>query len=213
MAVTKLSNSGIKTGVLKYDSMLAGNPAYQPFVSQLAYDSIASTTLSSTSNTITFSGISQTYAHLELRIFNKVTRSGTSDNLYLNVNGDTGNNYAMTSVARTYGASPAVAYNTGADQYIVFPDALPAGNQTDIFGYAVIRLTDYTKTKWKAVDGYWGWCTAFAQAGFANVNGRVGYTTAAWKNTSAITSITITTSAPTFQTGCIFALYGIKSGY
>lgn len=293
MAVTRLSNSGIKTGVLKYDSSLAGYPGAMPaptatatgsttatvafstiagatsytaistpgnltgtgtsspitvsgltgstnytfriaatnavgqggysaasnqittlppFTSQLAYDSIASTSLGSTTNTITFTGIPQTYAHLELRIFNKVTRSGTSDNLYLNMNGDTGNNYAMTSVARTYSNAPAVAYNT-TTQYIVYPDAIPAGNQTDIFGYAVIRLTDYTKTKWKAVDGYWGWCTAFAQAGFANVNGRVGYTTAAWQNTSAITDITITTSAPTFQTNCIFALYGIKSGY
>ena len=64
MAVTKASNSGIKTGILKYDSFLAGNAAYDPAATWL----IASTTLTAAQGWVEFTNIPSTYTSLQLRI-------------------------------------------------------------------------------------------------------------------------------------------------
>ena len=47
MAVYKFSTNSLKTP-LKYSSFLAGNTAYDPYTTTLAYDSIASATPSGT---------------------------------------------------------------------------------------------------------------------------------------------------------------------
>lgn len=184
-----------------------------PFTTQLAYDSIASTLLSSTNTTVTFSGIPQTYAHLELRIFGRINDSTSNGSLYIQANNNSSNSYAYVTVQRFYGINPSVITSPNDSAYTL-SNCLPGGTTNLINGYSVTRITDYTETtKNKAIDSYWGWVTAESQAGFANVAGRVGYTGGAWNNTSAITSLTITNQGPNFATGSMFALYGIKSGF
>ena len=55
-----------------------------------AYDAIASTTLSASAASITFSGIPSTYTHLQVRL---QTSASAAANYYYQVNGDTGSNY------------------------------------------------------------------------------------------------------------------------
>ena len=93
MAVTKLSNSGIKTGVLKYDSMLAGNTAYDPSATWLI-QRVAGT---GSSATITFSNIPTNYKHLQIRALGKNSSTATFTGLRtctIQFNSDTGANYA-----------------------------------------------------------------------------------------------------------------------
>ena len=91
MAITRLSNSGIATGgVLKYDSMLAGNAAYVP----TSFESIATATGTGSSGTITFSSIPSTFQHLQIR-FNVLNTSTAASFLRYQLNGDTGANYAI----------------------------------------------------------------------------------------------------------------------
>ena len=85
MAVTKISNSGIKTGVLKYDSMLAGNAAYDPAATWL----IQRVNGTGSSTAITFSSIPQTYQHLQIRAIMKnayTANANVIDNLYMTFN-------------------------------------------------------------------------------------------------------------------------------
>lgn len=177
-----------------------------------AYDSIASEYVGGTATTITFSDIPQTYAALELRINAKTTRSGGADNLYFQFNGDTGTNYSYGMMARIAGNDPTVNGNTSSTNFITLPDGIPTTNNTTnpgVFGYSVLTIPDYTKTnKTKMAQAYFGWISASAGA---TVYGRAGYGTGVWNNTAAITSITITNTGPTFATGSVFSLYGLKA--
>ena len=70
------------------------------------YEPVATTTLGSTTGTITFSSIPQTYKHLQLRTFTNTSRSsGASGSASLQFNGDTvGTNY-WTHYMYAFGAS------------------------------------------------------------------------------------------------------------
>ena len=203
MAVTKLSNSGIKTGVLKYDSMLAGNAAYDPAATWL----IQRTTLSSNTASVTFSGIPSTYQHLQIRLLARSSTAGSNNaQLRLVMNSDTGFNYAYhnlngngSSVTAAGGASgsPFGWMTMGAD--FIPKDSLTA----NAFAAAIIDIHDYASTsKNKTVR----------MIGGDDINGAGGFINLAsglWLSTSAITSIQI--SCPdTFKSGSTFALYGYK---
>jgi len=168
-----------------------------------AYDSIATTTLTSSSNGITFSSIPSTYTHLQLRIQIKGTSSGT-DWFFIRFNGvDTSSNYyghwlygngssALTSV-------PNPPNNTSA---IVLGDT-PGTTATNVFSGFVIDILDYTSTnKTKVIRGLGGYD--------ANGSGTVGLISGLALSTSAITSITIGGYNASMGQYSQFALYGIK---
>lgn len=195
MAVTKLSNSGIKTGVLKYDSMLAGNAAFIPG----DFYSIASTTLSSTQTVISFTNIPQTYDHLQLRI---VTRYSGGDAYYgYTYNNDqTEGNYNWC-----YGF-----YNSAGTMNTQMAGWIPQNAHTDtnLFGATIIEIIDYTNTTQyktsRVYNGYAG--SPFHQLQTSN-NGWYG-------STNAITRIDVKAnmqgSSSSFYANSVFSLYGIK---
>lgn len=204
MAVTKLSNSGIKTGVLKYDSMLAGNPPYIPS----NFDSIATITTNGSSSTLTFSNIPGTYAHLQLRFASKVTSTSVgSYNMTLAFNGDTGNNY---SYHRIYGFSGLTAAGSGVGTGLLEDASITSGSGGDNLGGEFSRgfldIYDYAKNKNKTARGFWGSAPYYQTA---STNFAIQMYSLGWRNTAAVTSITIT-AATNFVSGCVFALYGIS---
>jgi hypothetical protein len=75
---------------------------------------------------------------------------------------------------------------------------------TNVFGAGVTDILDYTNTSKNT--------TVRALGGAdANGSGSIDLTSAAWLNTNAVTSITLTTNnGSTFTAGSSFALYGIK---
>lgn len=199
MAITKLSNSGIKTGQLKYDSLLAGNDAYYP----ADFFSIATTTVGSGgTSSVTFSSIPQTYKHLQLRIFAQASSSGTGiENCVWSINGDgTSTNYANHYImAQGTGVYPNSSdSSSGYGQYLA---RIPQGTSNRPWTGMVIDILDYTNTnKNKVFRNQCGW----------DANGGENYLefrSMVWLSTSAITSIKIDSSWGQYSS---LALYGIK---
>ena len=194
MAVYKLSAAGgVGTARTNYNSFLAGNPKFVP----TSYESIATTTVGSGgSSTITFSSIPSTYTHLQVRI---MSLNSTAANDYkFNFNSDTGANYSKHSL---YGNGTSALTATDAPSSYISggltgSSTNPGVNITDILEY---KNTNIYKTV-RSLQGY-------------DTNGSGGYlffASGSWRNTNAITSITITPYSGTINQYSQFALYGIK---
>lgn len=203
MAVTKISNSGIKTGVLKYDSMLAGNAAYDPAATWLI-QRIAGT---GSSRTITFSNIPQNYQHLQLRIMGKYTYStlANSTSGSMSFNGDTASNYGFH---RLTGNGSSVTASGSINQSDISIDNIAASSNAtnaNIMGVAIVDIHDYTSTtKNKTVRNFTGFDN---NSGTTNSN--LFLSSGLWRSTAAITSITITCDTTfAWTTASTFALYG-----
>jgi len=176
-------------------------------LSSTAFESIATTTVGSGgAANIEFTSIPATYTHLQIRSLAQTNRSSIGrDIVNINVNSDTGSNYARHYLSGD-GAS-AVRGNSA---------SLTKGELTEVgttagasFGAFVVDLLDYANTnKYKTIRSLGG----------VDVNGTVGgyggtislYSTL-WQSTSAITSIKLAPLNGTqFNQYSHFALYGIK---
>jgi hypothetical protein len=200
MAITKLSNSGIATGgVLKYDSMLAGNPAYSP----TSFESIATSTITSPVAFVEFLAIPATFKNLQIRFVAK-TASGSvgSSATKIEYNGDTtaGNyfsNYFIAIGSATYYANYANNANYGT--WV----ANGGGMSANGFGYGVVDIYDYTNTN--------KFTSSLNNSGLADDTYQQFHQSAAtWKNTALVTNFRITALDGNFVTGSIFSLYGTK---
>jgi hypothetical protein len=195
MAITKLSNSGIKTQTnLKYDSMLAGNPAYYP----VSYESIATVTVGAGgTSSISFTSIPSTYTHLQIRTL-ALCSSNDLTGAVMRFNSDTGNNYSAhwlrgNGSATSSGNSVSIDYvvaNFGAS------NTFPTPSVIDILDYANTNKNKTTRTNTGAD---------------LNGSGNVWFFSGLWTNTNAITSITIAPNSGNFNQYSSFALYGIKN--
>ena len=167
-----------------------------------SYESIATTVVGSGgSSSITFSSIPSTFTHLQVRSISRDgTGSGTFDNGgNLTFNGDTGSNYAWHAL---YGqGSTASATATINTNRVLFITA-DSGSTANVFTAGVLDILDYTNT-----NKY----TTTRQLMGEDLNGSGGlyFISGLWRNTAAITSITIT-STNTYAQYSSFALYGIK---
>lgn len=201
MAVTKLSNSGIKTGVLKYDSMLAGNAAFDPAATWLI-QRVAGT---GSAGTITFSNIPQTYQHLQIRGIVRCDVATTATFGRMQINSDTGSNYAGHLLFGD--GSAATATGSATQTYISSVARIPGTSATsDVVGAFIIDIHDYANTsKNKTIRTFNG-----VDSNTANTNYRVQLSSGLWMSTSAITSISLYISSGNFTTSSSFALYGFK---
>jgi len=170
-------------------------------VSTNSYESIATYNLATTTASVTFSSISSSYTHLQVRAIAKSSTTGTSVNdMWIRFNGDTGSNYAWHYLM---GVGSTVLAGSGATQTkCLVPNPAPYVGNTP-FGTIVMDVLDYGNTnKYK---------TARSLAG-ADLNGTgwVSLSSGLWMNTAAITSITLLPGADSFVQYSSFALYGIK---
>ena len=179
------------------NSVLIGNPG--------AFDSIQTATVSNTTTTsITFSSIPSTYKHL--RVISYWSDSNTANNtwLYTTFNGDTGSNYDWH---RMYGNGDNIPpqASAGANAVYAVTGSDNQGN-ADYWAGADMIIPNYTGDGNKSIQGY-----SFQNRGSSSL-GIVLNWTSEWRNTSAITSMTITADAtqPYFRQGSKFGLYGIK---
>lgn len=159
------------------------------------YEPIATTTLGSAASSITFSSIASSWT--DIRLVLTATASGGNGAPRLTFNLDTGSNYSVTvlygdgSTAGSY-AQTSQAFIGGADLVIT---ANPTLRTYDIFSYA--GSTNKTLLQTENAD--------------KNGSGTVARIVGLWRNTSAITSMTITMSANNFAIGTTATLYGIKN--
>lgn len=198
MAITRIATSSLKT-LNKYDSFLGGNTAYIP----VSYDSIATVSVGAGgSSTVSFTSIPSTYKHLQIRGIARTNRSSLLDGVGVQLNSDTGTNYGYHTLLGS-GASAVVDVALSLTKMTA---AIVAGNTatSGAMGIFVADILDYTNTsKYKTMKSLGGYD--------ANGNGYSSFYSGLWRNTSAITSITLSS---TDATGLLqyssFGLYGIK---
>lgn len=196
MAVISIKN---KT---KSGSLLNGNAPYIPS----DYESIQTVTVGSGgASSVTFSSIPSTYQHLQIRGIGRTNIGGASvlDNVVLQFNGVTTTTYDVHFLNGN-GTSAGSGNSTTRDNAIFLRatgDVATSGS----FGVAVCDILDYANTsKNKTIRSLSGYDN--------NGNGELFLWSGLWRNTAAISSITI------FQNGntanlvqySSFALYGIK---
>ena len=152
------------------------------------YEAIATQTLGSAAATVTFSSIPGTYTDLVLVIQGSMATAGGN---YIQVNGDTGNNYSVTFMYGD-GSSAASTRTTG------FPSA-SAFYLNTAQSNSILNFMNYSNTT-----------TNKTILSRANSNEFVSARVSLWRSTAAINSITVG-STFNYNTGSTFSLYGIKA--
>jgi hypothetical protein len=158
------------------------------------YEPIATTTIGSATNTVSFTSISGTYTDLVL-VSNTFQTSNSNMRLRLgNGSVDTGFNYSNTYLGGD--GSSAFSGRVSGESFIE-ANYQPANT----WGQSIINVQNYSNT-----TTYKTSLIRSGQAGALTI-AYVGL----WRSTSAITAINLYTSAGNFDTGSTFTLYGIKA--
>jgi hypothetical protein len=169
-----------------------------------AYESIATTTLSTATASVTFSSIPATYTHLQIRGIARTNDTDVNfDYAKLRFNSDSGSNYADHILFGDGASASSLGFASQSENWIQRLASNGIGNAS-IFGTFVIDILDYVNTnKYKT--------TRILGGVDANGSGRNYLTSGLWRNTNAISSLVITPGAGTnFLQYSSFALYGIK---
>jgi hypothetical protein len=158
----------------------------------LTYTPIATQTLSSAASSVTFSSIPSTYTDL-IVVINGAANSTANGEIQFN--GDTGSNYSYTFLTGD-GASATSGRETSTTRILLnYYGYFDTGYSTNMIAQ-VQNYSNTTTNKTVLVRGN------NASNGTAAVVGL-------WRNTAAITSVTIKTGSSTFTAGNTFSLYGI----
>ena len=153
-------------------------------------------------STISFTVIPSTYKHLQIRTMGRSATADSQDNTYIRFNSDTGSNYSWHYLLGD-GSSAGASAAAPASQII--SGRLSAANaQASVYGVSVVDILDYADTnKYKT--------TRTLTGVDLNGSGNIWLWSGNWRNTSAITTVTLTTaSGANFAQYSSFALYGIK---
>jgi len=186
----------------KYNSLLVGNE-FTPPPADSSYDLLETTTLTSSTSSVTFSGLGSytDYKHLQIRMVTRSTDSTGDDGVVAQINSDTGSNYAYHGLFGTGSIIGSYAV-TSASNPLLFTTA-NANNATDSFGVGVVDLLDFSSTSKNT--------TARNLGGSTETNPSIRLTSFVHLNTSAVTSVTLLLQSGTnFVAGSRFSLYGIK---
>jgi hypothetical protein len=164
------------------------------------YKPLQSIALTSATISITFSGIDQNYTDLVLVA--STTVATASGNLVMTFNGDTTSGlYSKTQIEGT-GSTVISGRTTGANNIGLDSNM---GSDTINPSIHIVNLTNYSNTT--------GFKTILhRQSSFWSANPGTALRVGLWRNTNAITSITLTSTSINFNAGSTFDLYGIKSG-
>lgn len=170
----------------------------------VTYTLIASNTLSSSAASVTFSAIPNTYTDLVLRMSLRSTEASTTTPIEITFNSDTATNYSVT---RINGSGSSGASSSSRTNYnFIDGFQVPGANGTsNTFSSTELYIPNYTASQNKPLS--------LMQVDernntVAEMNAIAGL----WRNTAAITSITLDFfGATTYASGSSFFLYGIKN--
>jgi hypothetical protein len=169
------------------------------------YESIATASGTGSSGTITFSSIPSTYQHLQIRYIGRSDRSSVVTDLFLcRFNSDTGSNYMEYHRVLGDGSTASAGAGSASATNIIM-GAMPAASAlASTVGAGVVDILDYANSnKYKTTRNLMG--------NDYNGSGAVQLFSGLWMSTSAINTITLTTSTGSNWTSATqFALYGIK---
>lgn len=163
------------------------------------YEPIATTTLSTATSSVTFSSISGSYTDLVVVVNSSQETTGTYSS-YIQLNGDTGNNYSRIMLYGTGSAAGSALQSNNPSLYLGTWNAAQSSTDRQVL---IINFNNYSNTT-----------TYKTMLGRYNVAGvEVGAGVGTWRNTAAITSINLASGsgANNFASGSTFTLYGIKA--
>jgi hypothetical protein len=157
------------------------------------YEPISTETVSGTStSTVTFSSIPQTYTDLVL-VINGQTSANVD--IFVRFNSDTATNYSFTTL-RGDGSAASSARNSNATSLGII-----SGNPSSGFSTYITNIFNYTNaTTFK---------TSITRT---NTNDRVGAIVGLWRATpAAVTTVQVRVDSGYFIANSTFTLYGIKA--
>jgi hypothetical protein len=144
---------------------------------------------------------------LQIRGITKTTQTGSiAEQIRIQLNGDTGTNYANHQLRGDGSAASATGAITRSYIHSTDTNATSATsptNMANIFGAIIIDLVDYASTTKNKTVRY----IAGLEANYPNLAINLG--SGLWLNTAAVTSVTLL-AANNFTSTTTFALYGIK---
>lgn len=162
------------------------------------WSQIASTLVTSTTGTVTFSSIPQTYTDLRV-IWSGRMQASTDNLMFAYINGDTAANYIGALFYADGTAAPSGNYRTADTPGVLMWRIPTSSNATGFFNHGVVDYQSYTNT------------TAY-KTFFSNRSSESTGLSAIWKNTAAITSLSFTmTGTSGWLANSVFTLYGIRS--
>ena len=170
-----------------------------------AFESIATTVVSSPVASVTFSSIPTTYKHLQIRILGRTTRATVQATISLRFNGDSGATWSTHQLSGDGSATSSSGGGSRAYDYVGVCLGTGSSATAGIFGAGITDILDYADTnKYKTIRTLTG----------KDVNGSsgsVGLLSANWRNTDAIHTIFFQDSSfNNLDTGTSIALYGIN---
>jgi hypothetical protein len=191
---------------LKYKSK-SGNLTAPGDVDLGAMIPLATTTLSTATATVTFANVSQTYEHLQVRIWG-YNSSGSDRTLYLQLNSDSGSNYRnhyLSGNGTAVSAGSEGAATTGILPLNANSSQTGFNGDSTKASVVIMDILDYRNTnKNTTVRTLGGWD--------GNGSGNVYLSSGLWMNTAAVTNLYFQLPYSTnFGSGTTFALYGIKT--
>ena len=162
------------------------------------YEPIATTTLSNTQNSVSFTSIGGTYTDLII-VVSPLTNNTSADDVYIQYNSDTGSNYSQTGMR---GNGSAASSSRALSQAQIFTTLTASAGSTTDPRTTIIQIMNYSNTTtYKTILGR-------ASAAETGAEADVGL----WQSTSAINQIDITTATTNdFASGSVITLYGIAS--
>jgi hypothetical protein len=163
------------------------------------YEPIATTTLTSTSSSVVFSSIPQTYTDLVVVFVGKNTTANVAMTGEFDLNGDGGNNYSSTqfNLDNTSGRG---TNNNGGYYGQLYRNSVST---------AIINFMNYSSS-----NTYKTWLSRWSTLGGSDGANLGGAILGMWRNTNAITEINFNRPAGesgSFEAGCTWTLYGIKA--
>ena len=154
------------------------------------YEPIASVTLGSATNTLSFTGIPGTFTDLILIINNVDTVQGSGKRIRFN--GDSGSNYSRTFI---YGNGGSAVSGRNSNQANV---DMPTSTTRYTERVQIMSYANTSVFKTLLYD-------------FAMPSYLIGRMVSLWRSTSAITSMEISSGGVNFAAGSTWSLFGIKA--
>lgn len=167
-----------------------------------SYESISTTTISSTTSDITFSSIPSTYKHLQFRIIMRSAKTVHNwEGIRLRFNGATTNYAAHLVLFETGLTAGSYGYTSITSMPVGYLNT--NGSTTSAFGAGIVEIPDYSSTTKNKMF--------LSQLGGVPNSTYGSAATGLYMSTSAISSVTFfTDSGSGFTANTSIALYGIK---
>ena len=208
MAIRFGVSSTVKNRLPRYSNFWDGTAVYSPFSPTGSYDALATYTVGAGGiSTVTFTGIPNTYTHLQLRILAATDRATYAiDNMFVTLNGDTGSNYSFHSLE---GSGSSASSGSAANNTDVRTGTLSSSAASNVFTTSIVDILDYANTsKYKTTRSLSGFDVNGTVSGYG---GFIQLYSSSWRNTNAVTSITFNRqTGSNFLQYSQFSLYGVK---